>query len=82
MYYSLAHDLVEIYAGDVLCFDNVARIGKEERERSALDRIRQEINFPALIKYIEQYELKQDPESQFIYALDKIIAPLNIINND
>ena len=34
----LAHDLVEIYAGDTFAYDAAANVGKEERELAAADK--------------------------------------------
>ena len=75
MSYCLAHDFVEVYAGDtdVYTSDKKRLDSKHERERKAFERIGKE--FPEhqnLLKNIEQYELKLDDESRFVYALDKI----------
>lgn len=73
--YALAHDLVEVYAGDTWLFskDQALLDSKPERERMAAERLVTE--FPevpemhaAIIGYVE----KNDPESRFVYALDKI----------
>lgn len=75
--YCLAHDLVETYAGDTFIYDDVS--DKEKREHDALQKIKQEFTeFPNLILHIEQYEKKDDPESRFVYALDKIEPMLAI----
>jgi len=36
---ALIHDLPEIYAGDVPAFDVEGRLGKDERERRAMERL-------------------------------------------
>jgi putative hydrolase of HD superfamily len=77
--YALIHDLVEVYAGDTMFFDHAAHADKKERELAALERIRTE--FPSsrdLTGHIERYELRADPESRFVYALDKLLPMLNI----
>ena len=37
--YALAHDLVEIYAGDTFAFDKKHNLSKQKREREALKKI-------------------------------------------
>jgi len=77
--YALAHDLVEIYAGDTFCFDKNHNFSKHGRERKALKKIENRFpSFKTLIKIIKKYEDKKDKESRFIYALDKIIPPIQI----
>lgn len=75
MRYALVHDLVEVYAGDVFAFtkDAKARSEKAEREHAAAERLRKEFaEFPDLHATIAAYERREDPESRFIYALDKL----------
>lgn len=77
--YALVHDLVEVYAGDTFFYDDEARKDKVARERAALERIRQEFpSFTDLTDHIAQYERHEDPESKFVYALDKLAPMLNI----
>jgi len=81
MRYSLAHDLVEVYAGDTFFHttDQTLKDSKEEREDEALRVIKKEFSeFPELISTISSYEEKKDPEARFIYALDKILPVLNV----
>ena len=84
--YALVHDLVEAYAGDTIpSYGAVTeeRNTKRDREAAALARIRKE--FPEaseLWKWIVAYEAKEDPESNFVYALDKILPIINIYLND
>jgi putative hydrolase of HD superfamily len=78
--YSMIHDLVEIYAGDTY-FESGKNLQdtKEERERKALQQIQAE--FPEFIEMtdlITNYEGRKDKESEFVYALDKMIPVLNI----
>ena len=74
MTYAMVHDLVEVYAGDTFCFgskDDLA--SKDAREARAFQQISKEyVDFPALIKAIQNYESREDEESRFIYALDKL----------
>ncbi len=75
--YGLVHDMVEVYAGDFWVYGS--RLGKEEREREAGERLKKEFpDFPALHDLIEKYEQRSDRESVFVYALDKLIPIVNI----
>ncbi len=79
--YALVHDLVEVYAGDTYFYtkDKDHASSKEKREKDAQKKLKR--NFPEfkeLHSLIEKYEQKNDKESKFIYALDKIIPILNI----
>jgi 5'-deoxynucleotidase YfbR-like HD superfamily hydrolase len=81
--YALAHDLVEVYAGDTYVFDNKHKESKVKREKEALKKIKKRFsNFRGLTDLIEKYEKKEDNESKFIYALDKIVTPLQIFLED
>lgn len=80
--YGLVHDLVEAYAGDTPVYTDDPKNSKEtkhEREAAALETIRSKFtHFPDLIDIIESYEQKADPESIFIYEIDKLVPILNI----
>ena len=77
--YSLSHDMVEVYAGDTYIFDTNSSASKHKREKEALRKIKKRFpNFKNLIRIIEKYEKRNDKESKFIYALDKIITPIQI----
>jgi len=77
--YALAHDLVEVYAGDTYIFDNKSKSSKIKRERTALKKIKKRFpKFKNLGHIIEKYEEKSDEESKFIYTLDKIVTPIQI----
>lgn len=82
MKYALAHDLVEIYAGDTDTFGTLElKNNKEEREKIAFEKIKVEFaEFEEMIDIIHNYENKDNKESQFVYAVDKIISPINIYN--
>jgi putative hydrolase of HD superfamily len=85
--YALAHDLVEIYAGDTYTFLNNSenhKSTKQQRESDAFERIKKEFpNFLSLHSSIERYENLVDPESKFVYILDKILPDINIyLSND
>jgi putative hydrolases of HD superfamily len=73
--YALAHDLVEVYAGDTYLFskDQTLLNSKVDRERLAAERLVQEFpEVPEMHAAIHGYVAKEDPESRFVYALDKI----------
>lgn len=73
--YALAHDLVEVYAGDTYLFslDQALLDSKPERERLAGERLVKEFpEVPEMHEAILHYVMKDDPESRFVYALDKI----------
>lgn len=77
--YAIAHDLVEIYAGDVYFYNTKARAKKEENERKAFEKIKADFpRFTALHNTIHSYEAKKDKESKFVWALDKLLPMLNI----
>jgi putative hydrolase of HD superfamily len=74
--YALAHDLVEVYAGDTYAFtdDEKERSSKHQREHDAQRRIKKEFpEFADLHDVIEHYEARDDKESQFVYTVDKLI---------
>lgn len=76
--YALAHDLVEGWAGDTYIGDEEAHQTKKVREAAAFQKIKEIfIEFPELIETIEAYERREDPESKFVYAADKLIDPLH-----
>ncbi|MGD2187744.1 MAG: HD domain-containing protein [Desulfobacterales bacterium] len=70
----LAHDLVEIDAGDTYCYDKGGVQNQKEREKRAADRIfnilppDQAKSFRALW---DEYEDRKTPESRFANALDR-----------
>ena len=73
--YALAHDLVEVYAGDTYLFseDQTFLDSKIEREQLAAERLVKEFpEVPDIHAAIVGYVTKEDPESRFVYALDKI----------
>ena len=82
--YALAHDLVEVYAGDTFLYtkDDQLIATKEARETEALLKIKQSFpDFSELTEMIENYRQQVDQESKFISALDKL-EPIMSIYND
>lgn len=83
--YALIHDLVEVYAGDTYLFttNKEERNTKVQREKDAALRLKEEMpEFTELHELIEGYEAREDKESRFVYALDKIQPMLNIYTDD
>ncbi len=79
--YALCHDLVEAYAGDTPNFGIGIEMKKDkvEREKIALERLHFEFpEFEEIFHLIERYEERNDKESKFVYALDKLISSMNI----
>ncbi|MFZ2500461.1 MAG: HD domain-containing protein [Minisyncoccia bacterium] len=82
--YSLAHDLVEVYAGDTHSFNITPeeKENKDRREKEALETIQKQFSiFPWLTKTIEQYEVLADEESRFVKTLDKCMPKVTHILN-
>lgn len=83
--YALVHDLVEVYSGDTWIYSNDKKeiASKEKREKKAQNFLKKEFSeFPQMHNLIEAYEKKNDPESKFVYALDKIQPILNIYRDN
>lgn len=79
--YAMAHDLVEVYAGDTFFYttNQAEKDSKKARELEAAEKIKDE--FPeasSLHEAIMGYESMDDDESKFVYALDKIMPVMNI----
>ncbi len=82
--YALAHDLVEIYAGDVMAIGRTDKeqAAKEAREKEAFERITAEwADFPEMLEALKAYEEKSDAEAVFVNALDKITPILHQFNS-
>ena len=78
--YALAHDLVELHAGDTFAFDTDTQkhITKKERELHAASMLAAEWpDFGGLHQIIQNYENLSDEESMFVYALDKLLPAAN-----
>ena len=77
--YALAHDMVEVYAGDTYIYDEQKVANKVMREHRAFEALKQNYpDFHEIHELIEAYERQSDPESRFVYALDKVI-PMIVI---
>ena len=79
--YALVHDLAEVYAGDTYVFskDPAELTSKEHRESEARLRLSKEFpQFEEMHQLMEAYERREDRESRFVYALDKIHPLIDI----
>jgi putative hydrolase of HD superfamily len=82
--FALAHDIVEVHAGDTYVFADQELIdSKPVREAAALKQLQDEWpDFPELIGTIHAYEQKSTEEAKFVYALDKIMPVFVIYMNE
>lgn len=81
---AIVHDLIEIHAGDTSIWDNDGLETKAARELSSFQKLKKDYKkqYPWLIETIEEYEVLGSEEAKLVYALDKLIAVLMIIEND
>lgn len=73
--YALCHDLIEVHAGDTWFFskDKKEVSSKMLREKKAAAKLKKDFpQFKSLHEMIHTYEEREDKESRFVYALDKI----------
>jgi len=85
MKYGLAHDLVEIHAGDTYFFDKDPSVhaSKKQREADAAQKLAAEYaDFPGLHRIIDDYENLADEEAKFVYALDKLLPAISSYLDD
>lgn len=85
MRYALAHDLVEVYAGDTYFYtdDHELMASKPAREQAAAERLAKEFpEFPKLHEALEAYVRRDSRESRFVYALDKLLPVLRGIEDN
>ncbi len=75
---ALAHDLIEVHAGDTYSYSDQQTLkGKIAREEAALKKLSQEwTDFPELFETIQAYEARETEEAKFVYALDKLTPAL------
>lgn len=76
----LVHDVVEIDAGDTYAYDSAGHAGKDERERTAAQRIFGMLpvdQAEELISIWEEYEGQNTPEARFALALDRLMPLLH-----
>jgi putative hydrolase of HD superfamily len=77
--YALAHDIVELHAGDTFVFDTERAASKDAREREAAEQIRKDWpDFLPLVEYTEGYMNKVDAEARFVKAVDKLLPVIMV----
>lgn len=78
--YALVHDLVEVYAGDIDAHASKKLLNtKEQKEKKALEKLKKTFTqLSEIFDTIEEYERKDQPESQLVYLLDKFIPDFHI----
>lgn len=78
--YALAHDTVEIHAGDTFVFAPEEELAtKSEREDAALDQLRHDWpDFPEMVEAANDYKSKVNEEARFVKAVDKILPVLMV----
>lgn len=76
---ALVHDVIEVYAGDLIVFaPQKELVDKAAREQEAVEQLAQDWpNISSLHELIEEYEERKTPEAKFVYALDKLIPEIN-----
>lgn len=77
--YALSHDLVELHAGDTFAFNKAGMEGKMDREKAAVNQLREEWpDFSELSQYTEGYMNRATEEAKFVKAVDKLLPPIMI----
>ena len=80
--YALAHDIVELHAGDTYVFDTEKMKSKDQRERDAIIRIRNDWpDFTKMSDRAEEYMNRDNEEATFVKAVDKLL-PIIMIELD
>ena len=82
LFFALAHDMVEAYAGDTPTLHPLnadEKAAKDKREADALERIWTEV--PWLARIIEDYEKQDTPEARFVHMMDKVMPRLTHAHN-
>ena len=80
----LTHDLVEIYAGDTFCYDEVGNSDKREREVAAAEKIfgmLDEDKGTELRALWDEFEEMQTPDALFAASMDRLQPMLNNYHN-
>lgn len=78
--YALAHDTVEVHAGDTFVFAPKEQLdSKSDREDAAIELLANDwSDFPELADFAKGYKDKRDEEATFVYAIDKILPVLMV----
>ncbi|MEN9605048.1 MAG: hypothetical protein RJB39_733 [Candidatus Parcubacteria bacterium] len=79
----LAHDLVEVYSGDVPLWGKTGHDEKAAREHEALHTLEQKFPLtPDLTDVIAEYKERKTDEARFVYGLDKLLPFLNQLTTE
>ncbi|MBQ6028278.1 MAG: HD domain-containing protein [Treponema sp.] len=76
----VAHDLVEIYAGDTFAYDAAANVGKEEREEAAAQKLFGQLpdDIARKLRALwNEFEEMKTPESRYANCMDRLEPFLN-----
>ena len=76
----VAHDLVEIYAGDTFAYDAAANVGKEEREEAAAQKLFGQLpdDIAQKLRALwDEFEEFKTPESRYANCMDRLEPFLN-----
>jgi putative hydrolase of HD superfamily len=77
--YALAHDIVELHAGDTFIFDTERVKTKSAREDAAIEQLEEDWpDFQELTSATKNYKDHTDPEARFVYVVDKILPPVMV----
>jgi putative hydrolase of HD superfamily len=78
--YALAHDTVEIHAGDTFFVDETGVSTKSDREDKAIEALKQswDDDFAELADFAKMYKAKHDEEAKFVYAVDKLLPAIMV----
>ncbi len=78
---ALAHDLVEIHAGDVPLWGKNGHDKKVELEKQAVEILDKELpKNREIIDSIKEYKSRGSEEAIFVHALDKLLPFMNQLN--
>lgn len=82
--FALAHDLVEVYAGDTDSHGDKAKLAaKQDNEAKALETLNQQYaEHPDLLQTIDQYQTLDAVEAQLVYMMDKLLPSINIFDRN
>lgn len=78
--YALAHDTVEVHAGDTFIFASAEELtSKSAREDAAIKQLHKDWpDFPEMAAAAKGYKDKVDEEAKFVKAVDKILPVLMV----
>ncbi len=71
----LVHDLIEIYAGDTFCYDEIGNLDKKEREKAAADKLFSmlpEKEGKEIRELWEEFEEMETKDALFASSMDRL----------